>query len=376
MKKILTLLLCCLIISCNTQKDKAPHQLQETIQSVQIHKSLFFTGIIQPIQEIAVISPTDAIVESMTFQYGQIVPKNTKFMTLNAPELKKRFNESLTEYLKAKDHFRNLQSKFSGTKDLWKEGIISKNNYLSEQSGLSTARISLMQAQKKLDDILILADQKDMKTLSDLKLTDFKQIKQMLSSQHQQIYLQAPFEGMLLYPPKSLENKDERIVVGHAVKANQVIALIGDLTGLHIEIQIPETDINKVRPGMSAIIRTVTSGKHPLQGKVLAVNAQATPSQNGLPSFSALIEVKTLSKDDQERIKIGMSANIEVQDDEPDQLTVPIRAVHLRDNKTWVTILNKKHQTEERVIVTGRADPSRVTVIQGLKPGEVIVYDA
>lgn len=69
------------------------------------------------------------------------------------------------------------------------------------------------------------------------------------------IHLKAPNDGVLLYPPKAGEDKSVRVSVGASVKSGQVIGLIGDLSGISIEIDVPEIDITQVQAGMNATVR-------------------------------------------------------------------------------------------------------------------------
>ncbi len=76
-----------------------------------------------------------------------------------------------------------------------------------------------------------------------------------------------------------------------------------------MEIDVPEIDIDKIRPGMQATISGVAFGRHQLKGKLVAVNAQASnTSTGGLPSFTAVVEVNSLTPEQQSWIKVGMSA--------------------------------------------------------------------
>lgn len=96
------------------------------------------------------------------------------------------------------------------------------------------------------------------------------------------IHLKSPRDGVLLYPPKAGEDKSVRVNVGSTVKSSQVIGLIGDLSGISIEIDVPEIDITQIQTGMNAVVSGVAFGKYPLKGQLVAVNAQAS-NNNGLP---------------------------------------------------------------------------------------------
>src|ERR1700733_4236782 len=132
---LIIILLISFCMACTNQSKEKKVALQTyVLKSELVHKSLYFTGVIQPLYESTITSPMDAVVETLHYRYGQLVKKGDLVITLNSSELQKQYNSTLTDYLKAKDNFAIAEAKFNGTKDLWDAGLLSKNNYLSEKS--------------------------------------------------------------------------------------------------------------------------------------------------------------------------------------------------------------------------------------------------
>ena len=374
--KLLWLLLISLFISsCGTShQTKTKDTSTYVVKAMPVHETLFFTGTVQPIAESTLTSPMDAVVEAMHFHYGQTIKKDEVVLNLNSSELQKQYNELLTEYLKSKDSYTIARAKFVGTQDLWESGLLAKNNYLSEKSSLTTNRVSLMQATRKLHELLDKMDDKRLKNFEGLSLADFKEVKKLLTASHNSIKLKAPHDGVLLYPPKS-DDKSTRVAVGSALKSGQVIALIGNLKGVSIEIEVPEIDIEKIHKGMQASITGVAFGKKQLKGTLVAVNAQASNSGNGgLPFFTAIVEVPALTKEEQTWIKVGMSANVELRVNTENQLMIPIAAVSREAGHSMVTLDVAAGKTEKRLIVTGPAQADSVVITAGLKAGDKVIY--
>ena len=361
----------------------SPHNTTSNTKSIRysvgaapLHQSLFFTGIIQPLNEMALTCPIDAVVETMPYHYGQFVERGEIVLTLNSSELEKQYNDTLTDYLKSKDNFGVVQARFNGTQELWSAGLISKNNYLSEKSSLNTARIALLQSTQKLTEMLKKMDETGNQDLSTLNMAEFNKVQQALTGHHNLIHLKAPTQGVLLYPPKAGEDKSNRVAVGSTLKSGQVIALIGNVTGIHVEIDIPETDINKIHKGMSAQITGAALGKYSLKGHVVSINTQAIPGNTGAsPFFSATVEVSNLTTEQRAGIKIGMSAAIELMIDEENQLLIPIKAIRQDNDKRLVTVHNKDGTEETREVLTGVATADQVVIERGLRAGEVVMYD-
>lgn len=373
-KTALLIILCALLIACGKGHEK-PGLKTYVVAAESVHKSLYFTGTIQPLHQQTLTSPLDAVVERMNYHYGQMIKKGRVVATLNSSELQKQYNDNLTEYLKAKDSYSVAKAKFTGTQELWSAGLLSKNNYLGEKSSLDTARVTLMQATQKLTDVLEKMDDVGNQNFSDLTIDKFQKVRQALTTQHNLIHIKAPEDGILLYPPKSAEDKTSQLTVGSTVKAGQVIGLIGDLSGISVEIDIPEIDIDKMHTGMAATITGVAMGQQVLHGQVVAVNAQASASTgNALPSFSAVVEVKQLTSEQRERIKVGMSAAIELSLDSNAKLLIPIAAVKQQQGHSVVSVRNARGQFEQRVVSTGAALADKVAIDKGLKAGDVIQY--
>lgn len=365
-----------ILASCGShEKQKTTSSNIYEVKSQPLHKVLHFTGTIQPLHESTLASPMEAVVETMNFHYGQMVKKGDIVLTLNSNELQKQYNDTLTDYLKSKDSYTIAKAKFAGTQDLWSSGLLSKNTYLSEKSSLDTARVTLMQATRKLTEMLEKMDENNSQNLSALSLADFDKVRKILTSSHNIIRMKAPSDGVMLYPPKSGEDKATRITVGSSVKSGQVLALVGNLNGISVEIDVPEIDIDKIRPGMIATISGVAFGKHQLKGTLVAVNAQASNTSSGLPSFTAVVEVKTLTAEQQPWIKVGMSAAIELNVDSNNQLLIPIAAVKREKGNSIVSLQLAQGSVEKRIITTGAAQADSVVVETGLKVGDVVVYD-
>ncbi|MCL9683039.1 efflux RND transporter periplasmic adaptor subunit [Legionella maioricensis] len=377
LKMIIGAILALNLAACgHHEKQKTTTLKTYEVKSRPLHKTLHFTGTIQPLHESTLTSPMEAVVESMDFHYGQMVKKGDVVLTLNSNELQKQYNDTLTDYLKAKDSYTIAKAKFAGTQDLWHSGLLSKNNYLSEKSGMDTARVTLMQATRKLTEMLEKMDENKTQNLSALSLSDFDKVRKILTSNHNIIRLKAPSDGVMLYPPKSGEDKATRITVGSSVKSGQVLAIVGNLSGISVEIDVPEIDIDKIRPGMNATISGIAFGKHQLKGTLVAVNAQASNTSNGgLPSFTAVVEVKSLTAEQQPWIKVGMSAAIELNVESNNQLLVPIAAVKREKGNSIVTLQLAQGSVEKRIITTGAAQADSVVVETGLKIGDVVVYD-
>lgn len=365
-----------LLSGCHT---KQPPKALKTliVQKTTLNKTLHFTGTVQPIHESSLTSPVDGTVDAVHYHYGQWVTKNMVVFTLNSSDLQKRYNDTMTAYLKAKDSYTMARTKFVGTEDLWQSGLLSKNNYLSEKSSLNTERITLMQSTQNVSELLEKMGEGNRADdeLAGLSFSEFDKVHLALMSKHNLVQLKAPSKGILLYPPKS-GDKSTQLTVGSAVKTGQVLALIGDMRGIRIDIDVPEIDMNVIQQGMPVTIRGIAFGKHTFLGKLVAINAQASNKNNGmLPSFTAIVEVKHLDEIAQNIVKVGMSATIELNIKSHDKLLVPIKSLTQQQSHTWLQVRTPAGKTESRIVITGAVEGESVVIEEGLHAGETIQYE-
>jgi HlyD family secretion protein len=375
MKSIFFIFISVLLLACHpATSDKKTAIRTCAVERISVHKTLYFTGTLEPLHENALISTMGAVVDSMHYQYGQTIKKGAVVFTLNSAELQKQYNETLTEYLKAKDSYRIAQAKFTGTNDLWEAGLLSKNNYLSEKSNLNTTQITLMQATQKLSEMLEKAGSDHDEKLSALSFEEFDKVRSALTSQHNLIQLKAPNNGVLLYPPKVTNDSSDRITVGSTIKAGQVLALMGDLTGVRVEIDVPEVDISEVKIGMPATIHGLAFSKETLTGTLTAINAQASKNSNSsLPSFTATVEVTSLTPAQQALIRVGMSASVELAIEKTNKLLIPIAAISQEQDKNTVKIQTKQGKIISRTVTTGAIQGDKIVIESGLSVHDVVV---
>ncbi len=380
-QNVLSGILGALILMSMAACDRHTSATNDKLKTFEVHASTFheilhFTGTIQPLHENTITSPVDGILEQVHYQFGQHVKKGDIVFTLNSTTLQKQYNDALTEYLKAKDNYSIAKTKFIGTNDLWEAGLIAKNNYMSEKSNLNTAHVTLMQAWHNLSELLEKTDDPNVNDLTKLNLAEFEKVQDALSTQHHLIQFKAPIDGVVLYPPLSGDAKTNRLPVGSTIKAGQALALIGDLSGVRVEIDIPEVDIDKMKQGIPATINGVAFNQQELHGKLTTITSQAAISgASTLPSFQAVVEVATLDSKQQAWIKAGMSATVELTISRTAQLMIPIAAVHLAHGESMVRLRLPDGKSKELPIVTGTSKADQVAVLQGLKSGDVIEYE-
>lgn len=350
-----------------------------TVEKKALIKDLFFSGTIRPIKVVNIASPVEGTVAQKHFEFGQSVQANQALITLASHKLAEDYQTALVNYLKIKTAYMSAKEKFIGTEELMKYQLIAKDNYHFEQQALANAYLDYLQAKYKLKEL-----SNDHKLPAEkLSLADVKKAAAAIRQPQRMQAITAPSAGIALAAPKSASNDHEeqgnhQLLIGDQVKAGQIVLTLGDLSGIAVDIQVPEIDIGKIKLDTPV---TITGPAFPginLNGKITAIAAQAKPATNstgGLPTFGVEISVPQLTAKQRKHIYVGMSAKINIHAQEGAVITIPIQAVYQKQDKAYVKLL-VDNKVQERMVTPGKTTLSDIVIEDGLKPGErVIVND-
>lgn len=180
------------------------------------------------------------------------------------------------------------------------------------------------------------------------------------TAQIEKTILRAPFEGTIT----KVAYEEGEIVSPNAV----VISIIGSGT-YQIEAYVTESDIARVNIGSPATVTLDAYGKNEIfQATVSHIDLSETII-DGVATYKTILSFNDVD----ERIKSGLTANIDIlHDKREDVLFVPTRSVFSENGKQFV----KKIEGEETIdweVTTGlRGSDGRTEIIEGLSEGDRI----
>jgi RND family efflux transporter MFP subunit len=177
------------------------------------------------------------------------------------------------------------------------------------------------------------------------------------------IRVTAPQEGIVLERPAT---------VGMTVEPSTVLATLVRLSPVWVIADVYERDFSSVRTGAAA---TVTTDAYPgvsFPGKVTYVSPQVRPE-------TRTAEVRVEVPNVQGRLRLGMFVSVTIDGiRRPADAVIPPRAVQTVGAQTvvYVVLDQAAGRFEERPVVLGEGDQSRVSVLSGLAPGDRIVTES
>ena len=363
-----------LLNGCGGSKNK---ELQKTyvVKKATIATPLYFSGTIKPYSIVPVISPVDGVVQNKNFQYGEEVKKGQRLVTIYSESLGSDFQQALTDFFNQLNDYNVRKKTLLSNEQLYKMDFISRDEYDLSVQNEKQGYIALTVAKEKL---AALFDKLGLK--QQLKETDFtnkEEVKKYLVEKHNTINIFAPLNGIATASQQTSDSGDSVKPVdnGAQVKAGQTIVSIGNVQGFSVEIEVDETTIGELSVGMPVTITGAAFPNITLDGQIVQIQTQAKTSDSGSPVFPAEIQVKKITEQDKKEIYLGMTTQVTINLETPDVITIPLTTVYEKNSMPYVTLEDPKtHQFTEHEIDVGSTIEDSVVVVNGLKPGDVIVY--
>ena len=138
--------------------------------------------------------------------------------------------------------------------------------------------------------------------------------------------------------------------------------------GLEAIAKVPESDIGRIQEGQVATIRVDAFPDKRFQAKVKEISPRAIKSNN-VTSF----EVTLLIIEEHERLRIGMTADIEFQTGATNiGILIPTVAIVTKKGEPGVLIVGKNSQPEFREVELGKSSGSKTEIISGINQGDPV----
>ncbi|MHB1221145.1 MAG: efflux RND transporter periplasmic adaptor subunit [Gammaproteobacteria bacterium] len=373
-KYILTIMMACFMLAACSKSSKEAKQEIITIETKGFENTLFYSGTILPIKSMVIPSPVDGVVVEMPFQYGEEVKTGDLLFLLSSEKFLSDYKTALMAYIKAKNEFDNNKVQLTESEFLHKNELISDDEHKMKKSNFYSAQLGLLQAKDVLEVLIRQLNIKNI-NLYNLSISDIEKITKAIHLQagtDSNIRVISPVSGIVLAANKS-EEETKKITKGDIVKQGDVLAMIGDLNGLSIQIKVNELTINQLKVGQKVKVTGIAFPDEVLNGMISRVDRQGEASNGGIPNFTVQIVVPTLTVLQRNTIHVGMTAKIEIAVNEKPNIMIPIAAIFEENGLSCVNVMDGRGKIKKTMIKTGKTTLDSAVVLSGLQLGDKIV---
>ena len=177
--------------------------------------------------------------------------------------------------------------------------------------------------------------------------------------------VRAPFAGTVLAV---------NYMVGDTAGAATAAVRLADLSALHIEVFVDETEVTRVKAGQPVEVSFDALPDLTATGTVMEIARFGTTVQ-GLVRYSTLVKLQEAMQ----ALALGMTGNVKIETEVlKDALAVPVDSVKFDEEGEYVMLKTAGGGEDKRIAIkTGLLQGDQILVTGDLKAGDtVIVYDA
>lgn len=283
---------------------------------------------------------------------GQIIGRlENEDRKIALEQAKANLELSLSALKEAEAELYDARLNFDRNKELFQRGFISKAEYDAGEARLKRAEAMVSQRRAQIRA----AEAQVKEAEINLEYT----------------YIKVPFDGVVL--TKDADVGDIVTPLGAAANAKASVITIADMKSLHVEVDVSEQNISKVKKGQACEIELDAFPDRRFRGKVLKIIPTADRTK-------AAIKVKIAFIDRERGILPDMSAKVSFLEREisPEELkpvlAVKSSSIMSNDSKKFVFVY-EDGRLKKRETRTGRQFNGFTEVLSGLKPGEAIVLN-
>jgi len=316
----------------------------ETLGPQRVEDTIQLDGIVDvpPDQRAVVSSQLAGTLEQIRVDRGQSVHTGDVIAELASLE----FQNLQLELLQADEQVRLLAQQRKLLEDLGDEQnqIIARRRLWELDTAYTAAVRRRETAQRKLEAV----------GLRPSDITEIIETQKLVAT----LPLRAPIDGALVHFDKAL---------GQAIKAEEPLFEIHNLSRAWVQGYLTEHEIAKVKIGQRARIR-LTADPNFLAEGTLVRSGRSLSSENRTLSIWVELDEAT-----QPALQHNMLAHLTLTVQQPNEVpALPLEAVGYEGTRPYVFVQKPDGSLDRRWVETGRADDRYVEITGGIKPDELV----
>jgi HlyD family secretion protein len=227
---------------------------------------------------------------------------------------------------------------------------------------------------KQLESDIVIAKAKWESDKNSLELEEEK-LKE-INDQIAKCTLVAPKDGTVIYAHNRQNWGGDEFVVkeGAVIRERQAVIRLPDPTKMRVALNVNESLIQYVRPGMPATISPVGTGGRALRGRVDKINQYAEPGgwrKANVKEYKALVSID----DSATELRSGMTASVTIRCEEiPEAIQAPVQAVYAH-GKDFYAFVFRDGEWEARPIKVGPTNDKFFVIEEGLAEGDRVAMN-
>ncbi|HEX6850155.1 MAG TPA: efflux RND transporter periplasmic adaptor subunit [Candidatus Polarisedimenticolaceae bacterium] len=324
------------------KKSRKPPEVWETASPfvTDIVSKTVATGSVVPRKEVEIKPQVSGILEALLVEPGDVVRRGDVLARIRVVPNMASLAAAENRVARARIDLENAEREFERQRLLREEGILSDETFRRTELERSRARAEVQAATDTLDVVLKGTTKRAGDTSNTL--------------------VRATVDGTVLDVPAE---EGRSVIESNTFNDGTTVATLADMSELVFEGKVDESEVGKLRPGMSLVL---TIGA--IEGKSFAATLEYIAPKGKEENGAIQFEIRAaLSKDPGALIRANYSANADIVLDRRDKvLAIDEGLLKFEGAQAWVEVETAPQRFERRDVRTGLSDGISIEILEGL----------
>lgn len=305
------------------------------------------TGKVIPLEEVELKPKVSGIIDKIYVEEGANVKVGDLIATIRVVPNEQSLNSAKGALKTAKLRFENTKKLYLRNQNLFKKGVVSKQDFENVELNYNNAKQDLTNAQNNLQII---------------------QKGSTSSSKSANTFVKSEITGTILEIPV---RKGNQVIESNTFNSGTTIATVADMTKMIFEGKVDESEVGKIKNGtmLEISLGAIEEKKYPAK---LTFIAPKGTEEAGAVQFKIKADV---TLDDDFFVRAGYSANANIILEKKDSILAikeSLLQFDKKNDKPFVEIATGEQKFEKREIKVGISDGINVEIVSGITENDEI----
>jgi len=311
------------LVACAEDEATGPIYDTAGVERRTIEVVVSSAGIVEPLATVEVKSKASGEVLDLLVATGDEVEQGALMVTIDPRTVRNRLDQSDAELKAALSRREIAKTQIARVESLVKAGTLTQSDLEQAQLDLANSESQVVTSRVSVENARIAVDDTD---------------------------IRAPIAGTIIFKP---------VEIGQVISSptqdfsgGTLLLQMADLSAVQIRSLVDETDIGKIRSGMTASVLVAAYPNQPFPGEVVKIEPQAVIEQN-VTMFAVLVSIQNPDG----LLLPGMNAEVDISiARSANAVTIPVMALRTdRDVESTATILDRSEDEIRNALANGGA---------------------
>ena len=309
------------LVACAEDEVTGPIYDTAGVERRTIEVVVSSAGIVEPLATVEVKSKASGEVLDLLVATGDKVEQGALMVTIDPRTVRNRLDQSDAELKAALSRREIAKTQIARVESLVKAGTLTQSDLEQAQLDLANSESQVVTSRVSVENARIAVDDTD---------------------------IRAPIAGTIIFKP---------VEIGQVISSptqdfsgGTMLLQMADLSAVQIRSLVDETDIGKIRSGMTVSILVAAYPNQPFPGEVVKIEPQAVIEQN-VTMFAVLVSIQNPDG----LLLPGMNAEVDISiARSANAVTIPVMALRTdRDVESTASILDRSEDEIRDALANG-----------------------